>query len=237
MKKSSYSYAALFKQIEKVYKDIQSRNLSKRQTFMLVSGLIFILLFVSGGVYYTIRIFTRAETCFSVAQVQSDSRCLYIYNNQVFEKGTRAEPHRGNPCGSDVTAIIPNSHLIDKVGRLDPNYQGNICANQPAPTTAQPTAQPTSPPPTNAPQPTAVPPTQASQTGSTTAPTATRTPTPINPASQSNSSTTITSTPVQQVTGALSPTISMLPKTGTTEDVITAISAALLLTGALGLIF
>jgi LPXTG-motif cell wall-anchored protein len=231
--KKSFNIGTLFKQFEKLYKDIKSQNLSKRQSVMMITGLVFILLFLSGGVYYTIRIFTRAQTCFTTAQVASDSRCLYIYNNQVFEKGTRAAPHHDNPCGTDVTALIPNTHLIDKIGHLDPNYQGNICANNPVPT-----AQPTSAPPTNTPQPqaTAIPPTQTSSNTNTTQPTATRTPSPTTVSSQSTNTETLTDTPAI-TTNDLSPTISALPKTGATEDVIAAVSAGLLIIGALGLIF
>lgn len=85
----------------------------------------------------------HAATCFSVAEVQTDTRCLYIYNNQVYEKGTRASPHHGNPCGSDVTAIIPSFHYMDMARYLDPTYQGNICEVAPTtvPTTCATKAQ------------------------------------------------------------------------------------------------
>jgi hypothetical protein len=92
----------------------------------------------------------HAATCFTVAEVQADARCLYIFHDQVYEKGTRAAPHHANACGSDVTAIIPSFHYNDMVRYLDPNYQGDICSVVPtiAPTlpVASPTIAPTLPP-------------------------------------------------------------------------------------------
>ena len=92
-----------------------------------------------------------AQTCFTTAQVHSDSRCLYILQNHVFEKGSKSSPHQGYPCGSDVTAYIPSFHftnqyiLINTI-TLDPKDRGEICSNP----TATPT--PTSTPiPTNTP--------------------------------------------------------------------------------------
>lgn len=234
--------ASFWKTIEKTYKDIRTRNLSKRQLVMMSTGFVFILLFLSGGIYYTIRVFTRGETCFSTAQVASDSRCLYIYNNQVFEKGTKSAPHHDIPCGTDVSSIIPNSHLIDKVGHLDPNYQGNICSNQPVPTAAQPTSAPT-----NTPVPPTAIPTQPpannggnQQTQATATPVRAATPTTASSSTQSTTSSVVTSTPIQSsssTAGTLSPTISQLPVTGATETAIGAVSAGLIIIGALRLIF
>lgn len=87
----------------------------------------------------------HAATCFSVAEVQADTRCLYIYNNQVYEKGTRANPHHGNACGSDVTAIIPSFHYMNMAKYLDPTYQGNICEVIPTDVPVVPTDVPTAP--------------------------------------------------------------------------------------------
>lgn len=241
MNTKQFSIESILKSAEGLYKDIRSRNLSKRRTFMLVSSLALISVLAVGGVYYSVRIYTRGQTCYTVAQVQSSSKCLYIYNNQVYEKGTRAAPHHDNPCGSDVTAIIPNNHLIDKVGRLDPNYQGNICANQPAATNTP------APQPTNTPQPQATN-TPVPQATATTAPQATNQPTatPTTPASSGNessptpttaSSNVSTVTPIRTGTGTLSPTVTQLPRSGATETAFAVISGTLFLIGAAGLIF
>src|SRR3989344_4193260 len=78
----------------------------------------------------------------------SDSRCLYILNNKVFEEGTKRSPHKGPPCGMDVPSIIPSFHLADVAKYLDPNYKGTICTQllptaTPRPPTATPTLRPT----------------------------------------------------------------------------------------------
>jgi len=57
------------------------------------------------GLAYVIRYFSRAQTCFTKEEVASDSRCLYIWDNKVFEKGTRSSPHQGHPCGMDVSSL------------------------------------------------------------------------------------------------------------------------------------
>ncbi len=138
---------------------------SKVRSIFLYINIILLLIVLGAGTYYVVSLYTKAQSCFTVDQVQQSSKCLYIYKTSVYEKGTRAAPHQGNACGSDVTSLIPDSHLLDKVGHLDPNYQGEICANNPIPTdTPSPTATtaPTNTPvpanttaPTNSPAPTA----------------------------------------------------------------------------------
>lgn len=96
------------------------------------------------GSYLTMRYFTYSQTCFTTAQVQSDSRCLYILNGKVYNKGSRSKPHHSNPCGTDVTNIILSFHTQSPLKYLDPNYVGNICTNQPVATN---TPQPPSPTP------------------------------------------------------------------------------------------
>src|SRR3989344_3731012 len=107
------------------------------------------------GLAYVIRYFSRAQTCFTKEEVASDSRCLYIWDNKVFEKGTRSSPHQGHPCGMDVSSLIPSFHMADMAKYLDPNYKGNICSAKSSPTTT-PTVTYT---PTPLPTVTSVPPT------------------------------------------------------------------------------
>ena len=110
---------------------------------------LWLLLFIANVViFYVAQYHVHGQTCFTTAQIQSDTRCLYILNNKVYSKGSRSSPHQGHPCGSDVTSVIPASHTNDAVNHLDPNYVGDICAAttptpSPSPTpTISPTPQP-----------------------------------------------------------------------------------------------
>lgn len=115
-----------------------------------------LLLFVNIGIYYTVRQYIHANGCMTMAQLQTDNRCLYAFNNQVYQKGNRSNPHNGHPCGTDITSVIPASHLANKTFYFLPNYVANICsavANTPTPRlTATPTHKPTA---TSSPHPTA----------------------------------------------------------------------------------
>lgn len=117
------------------------------------------------GVWYYGYVYPiKAQTCFTVSEVQADARCLYILQNHVFEKGTRSNPHKGNACGSDVTAYIPSFHFTNQFINinaltLDPKYQGEICVNPTA--TPVPTNTPV---PSNSPTPIACTPTQPGDT-------------------------------------------------------------------------
>ena len=217
----------------------------RRKRFWLTLGGLFLVPLITIGAYYTFSLRAKAQSCFTMTQIQSDSRCLYIYKTSVYEKGTRSSPHQGNPCGSDVTAFIPESHLLDKVGHLDPNYQGDLCAA--APPTATPTvtpaatATPSPIPPTAAPvQPTATP--------TTSAPVSTATPTPRVAMGATNTPTKaagittptvpFTPTPTGKLVSTVTPTISILPVAGDVNHTsnFVPISAILFFVGALGLL-
>lgn len=116
---------------------------------------IVLIVFISNfGIIYAIRYLSRAQTCYTKEQVSSDSRCLYIWSEKVFEIGSKSKPHHGHPCGMDVTAIIPGFHLADMVKYMDPNYLGNICtASQPT-ITITPIPPSVTPVPSNTPYPT-----------------------------------------------------------------------------------
>ena len=117
----------------------------------MIFGFLFIAVITSTG-YYMNTLRNKAATCFTASQVASDSRCLYIYSGKVYEKGTKSKPHKSNPCGTDVTSIIPSFHFGNMAKYMDPNYRGDICAvgnptSTPVPTPA-PTSVPTSIPTT-----------------------------------------------------------------------------------------
>lgn len=179
---------------------------------MLGMGLHLWLIFVLVNIviFYSIHFFIIGSTCMTKAQVASDSRCLYIWGNQVYlpPSATKANPHFGHPCGTDITSIIPASHVGSQARYLVPNYIANICTGNgnptPTPTpkptsTPTPTPKPTSTPtpapkptntPTPAPQPTATP-------TPTPAPAATATPTPpqAQPTAPTNTPTPTSSAP------------------------------------------
>src|SRR5512147_3051556 len=67
------------------------------------------------------------KTCMSLEQIRADSRCLYIFRNQVYQRDGRTAPHYAQPCGTDVTSIIPPTHISDPEKYLDPNYVANVC--------------------------------------------------------------------------------------------------------------
>ncbi len=76
-----------------------------------------------------------SQTCMTRQQVSSDTtRCLYIIDSTVYKKGSRSSPHKGHPCGTDVTTIIPSFHAATASKYLTPNLVGTICAG-PTPTT------------------------------------------------------------------------------------------------------
>lgn len=92
------------------------------------------------GIHRSLELRQFAQSCMTRAQVTSDSRCLYIYQTHVYQKGTKNNPHQGNACGSDVTSIIPSFHFMSAAVYLDPNLVGTLCSDI-SPTTV-PTATP-----------------------------------------------------------------------------------------------
>ena len=99
-----------------------------------------ILLLINLGFLYITKFNAKGQTCFTNAQVSSDNRCLYVLNGKVYEKGSRTSPHRGHPCGSDVSSTIPSFHTNSPASYLDPTYLGDVCTVAP---TAVPTQVPT----------------------------------------------------------------------------------------------
>lgn len=125
----------------------------KKPLFFIKSGLYVLLLFmlVNGVVFYTVNFFVRGETtCMTQTQIAADNRCLYILNGKIFSQGTRSAPHKGHPCGTDVSSIIPAFHTATPAIYLNPNYVADVCAAgispaislTPTPTIALPTLTP-----------------------------------------------------------------------------------------------
>lgn len=145
----------------------KSHQLTKKQLtkiFFSYGLHLWIMVFVINiAVFYVARYYSFGKTCLTPTQVQTDNRCLYIMSGKVYEKGTRNSPHQGHPCGTDVTSVIPPSHVGNPSMYLLPNNVGDICA-APQPPTPTPQPKPTNTPiPTPLPQPTAVPQQTAAQ--------------------------------------------------------------------------
>jgi hypothetical protein len=237
----------------------------KKKTVIMTVVYLVLTAVILGASGYVYLMSTRAQSCYTVDQVKTETtKCLYIYKNGVYEKGTPSAPHHGIPCGTDVSSIIPDSHILDKIGHLDPNYKGDICSatpvntatpvpsNTPVPSaTSAPTSAPL-PTATSAPAPTSILPTSASLPTATTAPLSVVTPTATQitqntqlgatatPALTSAVPTsTLTPTPTVNLAAVTSPTISNLPVTGgehTTTNLM-IVGVPLIIIGTLGLLF
>ncbi len=132
--------------------------------------LLFIFFMINYVITRVIQLNFFAANCMSRAQMQSDSRCLYSYNGNIYQKGSKSKPHHGHACGSDVTTVMPSGHIRNMARYLDPTLVSSVCTDAPA-NTATPTHTAT-PRPTNSPTVTSTP-------KPTTARTATPTHTPI----------------------------------------------------------
>lgn len=188
---------------------IKKKVRGKFSTWVLIRTywihLTFLFFLVNFVITRSLQLTFFAESCMTQAMIDSDSRCLYVYANSVYEKGTRGNPHHNNPCGSNVTQVMLSFHIANMVQYLDPNYIAPLCtalptstpnptattiptqvpSNTPAPSNTPKstnTPQPTVPPgnPTNTPIPTTIPthrPTSTSTPMSTPAPTLSNLPT------------------------------------------------------------
>lgn len=164
---------------------------------------LFLVFLANTTVIYVARYIIHGQTCMSAAEVQSDSRCLYIYQNNIYEKGTRSRPHQGNDCGTDVSSVIKQTHILEPAYYLDPNLVSTVCSE------VQPTATPI-PQPSATPQPTAVPTTPPQ------APTNTPIPQPTQPGTGGYTAPSPTPTTTTRSLVVLSPTPNRLRGTNPT---------------------
>lgn len=111
-----------------------------------------IILFFIANTGVALLIFTRAsnEPCMNQSQIDADPRCLYVYQNDVYEMGTRSKPHKGHDCGINVDSIMPNLHFMGSVlTKFNNTKRTSFCSQAVTPTenpTQQPTQQPTEQP-------------------------------------------------------------------------------------------
>ncbi len=216
----------------------KKNKITPRQSIILVVALTFIVLTGITGTYFTFQYFTKAQTCFSTQTVASDSRCLYILNGKVYEKGTKSSPHKATPCGTDVTSIIPSFHTDTPATYLDPNYRGDICAvQQPAATNTPVPAATNTPVPaaTNTPAPTQS--SSSSQPTATPVRTATSTPVVTAGSGVTATPTTITDSTATTTGDTMTPPVT-LPRTGSTPVwIVYWLPLALVIAGIAGTIF
>ena len=89
---------------------------------------IWLIIFISNViVLYAVHIFLRADTCMTVQQVRSDNRCLYIWGEQIYQEGTRENPYKGYPCGTDITSVLPEINNNDQTKHIHQNFVANVC--------------------------------------------------------------------------------------------------------------
>ncbi|MGI8420349.1 MAG: hypothetical protein ACR2LN_06960 [Candidatus Levyibacteriota bacterium] len=202
---------------------IKAKKVSLKKVLFEYGLHIWVLLFlVNIVIFYVVQYHANGQTCLSKAQVSSDTRCLYILSNKIYEKGSRGSPHQGHPCGSDVTSVVPSSHTSGATTYLDPNYVGDICSATATNTTTNTTNTTTSPAPATSP-----------------APIATKVPSP---------SPTVTVVPSPQCLGAscispgasiaaspspIIPNLSLTPSSGSTSNATSILTLLLLFLKAL----
>ncbi len=117
------------------------QSVRNKKTLIIVNS--FLVPFLIVGLYTIFKTNAKAQSsCVASSSIASDSRCLYVMNGNVYQKGSKSSPHQGHPCGMDVSSIIPSFHIADVAKYLDPNLVGSVCAqeqstptNTPAPTT------------------------------------------------------------------------------------------------------
>ncbi len=55
----------------------------------------------------TVSTTTTTIDCMTIQEVQNErSDCLYIYQNNVFRKGSYPNKHQGHTCGTDITVAM-----------------------------------------------------------------------------------------------------------------------------------
>ena len=115
--------------------------------------IILVLFLANSSVAYMIYSKAQSASCMNQQQIDADPRCLYVYQNNVYQMGTRESPHQRNPCGITVDSIIPGFHFAGSIlARFSNAKVAPFCTAQDP--TAAPTQQPTTPPtqqPTQAP--------------------------------------------------------------------------------------
>lgn len=157
-----------------------------------------IILFFIANTSIALLIFSKASSndCMTQAEIDADNRCLYVYQNNVYEKGSRNHPHKGHDCGINVDEIMPNLHFVGNVlTKFDNSKVAPFCTSV-APTqtpTQAPTSTPTVTPTAN---PTATP-TASGQATATAKPTATALGTLV-PTAEPTSTATATQNPTSQ---------------------------------------
>jgi|GEM_PF-3461988 len=198
-----------------------------------------ILFFANFSLYYAYRFIIFAAPCMSKAEVASDSRCLFIaQNNNIYEIGSKGSGHQNHrTCGVEV--ILPSNHLSNTAKYLTKYYITTVCStvtptSTPIPTNTR-TPTPTSsrtPTPTQISTRTPTPTQRLSATPTTVGNAINRTPTPTLIPTRTPTPTRIANhTPTQTTTPQITPTsinppigggIIIIPTPTITSDFIVA---------------
>lgn len=103
--------------------------------------LIIIAVFIVANSTILYLYFSNAASCMDQAQIDADARCLYVYNGNVYQKGSRSSPHKGVKCGRNVDSIIPSLHFSGNTfNKFNAAKITTFCANGQTPI---PSASPT----------------------------------------------------------------------------------------------
>jgi|SRR5579885_2862706 len=100
-------------------------------SFLLTYGLhIWLLLLLANVIVLAaVQFSTHASNCLNQQQVNQDNRCLYIYNGQVYEEGTRSQPYLGVTCGSDLSKTLAKSQIANLAHILSSAPVANFCSS------------------------------------------------------------------------------------------------------------
>ncbi|MEM4268094.1 MAG: ferric reductase-like transmembrane domain-containing protein [Candidatus Woesearchaeota archaeon] len=74
-----------------------------------------------------------AAECMTPSQVASErSKCLYIFDGEVYAKGKYPNKHHAHACGSDVSEVMPQTHISKPEVYLWPYRVSTLCNNDAA---------------------------------------------------------------------------------------------------------
>ncbi len=109
------------------------KDMTNQKNIFLSNWLVFVFLIFAANYAVTrsTQLHLYAQSCLTKSQIQTDSRCLYIYGTDVYEIGSKTNPHRSHPCGMDVTSIMPNTHFTKVSKYLTPQLAGSLCPDSP----------------------------------------------------------------------------------------------------------
>lgn len=68
------------------------------------------------------------QNCMTREEVgENRELCLYIYEGKVYSLGYYGSEHHKHECGTDVTAVMRNTHIENPEHYLDDFYKADLC--------------------------------------------------------------------------------------------------------------